>query len=168
MLAMAIVLALGIEAPVALWTVPAQAEWAPGDEHHLNVRLERPETAISMRGEVQLRAVLAVQGPAFRISHFLRPTGGIAFDVMDMQGRRVAPLEPPATSPPAPPQSSDGLTVVRPGQPMTLQVAEFPRWVFPGPGRYRVRLLVSLMNIAATPARYQQWFSNTVTADVID
>lgn len=162
---MSFVVAMLIQAATAPWSPPIQAHWT-GNGSSLEARIEANDRPILMRGETTLTVVLSSDDTDFRISPFITATRGIAFEVMDQDGKIVAPSEPIAISPPAPPLAESQLKVVASKTPLKIVVGERTINLFPKPGRYRVRAIISLMSIAGRASTYKQLRTNYVTVEV--
>ena len=88
-------------------------------------------------------AQLDIQGGGTKRFYGETPRG-VAFDVRDAAGDQVCPAEPPPWSPPPPPPGAETTVVVTPSAPYRFKLDEPGKWVFPGPGRYTVRAVLTL------------------------
>jgi len=157
------VLAMLVQVVTAAWAPPVQAQWA-GDGSNIKARMVSDDKPVSMNGSAALTVILSSNDGKFRVSPFITATRGIAFEVIDQNGK-VAPREPIAISPPGPPLDEEKLTVVTPNSPLEIKIGVRATNVFPNPGRYRIRALIKLMSIAG-PTAYQQLRTNYVTVEV--
>jgi len=146
------------------WAPPVQAQWA-GEGSTINARMASDDKPVSMNGLAALTVILSSNDGKLRVSPFIAATRGIAFEVVDQNGKLVAPLEPIAISPPAPPLDEGKLTVVTPNAPLEIKIDERITNVFPKPGRYRIRAVINLINFA-DPTMYRQLRTNYVMVEV--
>ena len=116
----------------------------PAGDDGLILRLNDPCPLSLMHGETAWRVTLSVNSGERRISKLTNIKRGLMLEVRAQDGKLVRPAEPPPSSPPLPPPPPDDNhpdeVVIRPGAATILQVNEATRWVFPGPGRYQVRV----------------------------
>lgn len=162
---MSFVVAMLIQVATAPWSPPIQAHWA-GDGSSLEARIEANDRPILMHGEATLTVILSSDDADFRISPFIAATRGIAFEVVDQEGKIVAPGEPIAISPAAPPLAESQLKVVASRTPLKIGIGERAINLFPKPGRYRIRAIISLISIAGRTSTYKQLRTNYVTVEV--
>jgi len=109
-----------------------------------------------------------------RVSDYLAHTRGVAFDVRTEDGRLVEPLEPPPPSSPVPPAPDNALQPLFESKPFSKHVGDPTRNIFPGPGRYQVRIVVDVMNFgeatwtrpAGDPANYAEFISPPIWVTV--
>lgn len=158
------VFAMLVQVVTAAWAPPVQAQWA-GDGSNIKARMASDDKPVSMNGSAALTVILSSNDGKLRVSPYITATRGIAFEVIDQNGKQVAPREPIAISPPAPPLDEGKLTVVTPNSPLEIKIGVRATNVFPNPGRYRIRALIKLMSIAG-PTAYQQLRTNYVTVEV--
>lgn len=161
------VLALLAQAAHVPWSPPAQAAW-DGDGSQITARIGPTGEPISIVGDIALTVTLSSHKSKLRVSPLIAATRGIAFEVVDQSGRSVAPREPMAISPPEPPFDESKLIAVTASTPMNIDISERAANVFPRPGRYRVRAIVSLMNIKSAPVAYKKLRTNYMTVTVSD
>jgi len=161
------VVAMLVQAATAPWSPPVQAQWVD-DGSGISARIEADRKPILMHGETRFAVILSSKNGGFRVSPFLAATRGIAFEVTDRSGEMVAPREPIPISPPPPPLAESQLRVVTSNTPLRAGIGERAVHLFPKPGRYRVRAIITLMSIAGPVAKYKQLRTNYVTVDVED
>ncbi len=158
------VFAMLAQVATAAWAPPVQAQWA-GDGSTINARMASDDKPVLMNGSATLTVILSSNDGKLRVSPFLAATRGIAFEVVDQNGKMVAPREPIAISPPEPPLDEKKLTVVTPNAPLKIKIDERATNVFPKPGRYRIRAIISLMSVAG-PTTYRQLRTNYVAIEI--
>jgi len=158
------VLAMLAQVATGAWAPPVQAQWG-GDGSTVNAHMASDDKPVSINGLAALTLILSSNDGKFRVSPFLAATRGMAFEVVDQNGNIVAPREPIAMSPPAPPLDEEKLTVVTPNTPLKIKIDERANNLFPKPGRYRIQAIISLMSIAG-PTTYRQLRTNYVVIEV--
>ncbi|MFL0588503.1 hypothetical protein ACH0BU_18020 [Sphingomonas olei] len=158
--------AAGLQTATEAWSPSAQGVWRGTASPDLNVSLSSAAATVAMDSSVPLKVALSSSQNAVSVSPMLNVTRGIAYEVRGANGHLVAPKEPIAISPPAPPVGLNGLKMIRSGSPLVAPTAVRAINLFPGPGRYRVRAVIFLMDIEERPARYAKLLSNEVVIDV--
>jgi hypothetical protein len=164
---MNVLLVLLAQTATSVWSPPVQAQWA-ADGSSIKVRIVSSDKPIPLHGATAVTVFLSSDDESLRVSPFMKVTRGIAFEVIDQSGKMVAPREPIAISPPAPPLSRSKLVAATPNNPLKVEIGERASNLFPKAGRYRIRAVVSLMNVAAVPAISKQVRSNYVAIEVTD
>lgn len=162
---MQIIIQAMLQAAVLPWSPPAQAVW-PKEDMAIEANLLADDGHVSLEAETKMTLILSTRQSDFLISPFLAATRGVAFEVLNEKGEIVAPQEPIAISPPAPPMTTDKLTRVGKAAPLKIDIVERSVNIFPQPGRYRVRAIVRLMNSSMSPAIYEQVRTNYVNVVV--
>lgn len=154
-----------LQAAVLPWSPPAQAEW-PKEDMVIEANLLADEEHVSLDTQTKITPILSTRSSDFLVSPFVAATRGVAFEVLNEKGEIVAPREPIAISPPAPPLTTDKLTRVGKAAPLKIDIVERSVNIFPQPGRYRVRAVVRLMNSSMSPAIYKQVRTNYIDVEV--
>ena len=160
-------LAAGLQSASDAWSPPAQGAWHGTASPGLDVRLSSPTETVAMDGTVPLTVTLSSSKDSIGVSPMINVTRGIAYEVSDFRGRIVAPKEPIAISPPAPPLGVDRLTMVKRGSPFVVAAGARAINLFPAPGRYRIRAVIYLMDVEGLPTRRADLRSNELVIDVI-
>lgn len=158
----AIIVALASAAP----TIPIQAEWDAGRQPGITASITAPARPVRIGDKVTLDVKVAVDKGPFRASPFLAASRGVSFQVTDAKGAAVKPLEPMPISPPAPPVQPSALVGIEPGKPLSIEVKEPARFLFPGAGKYKIRTTIRFMDASSTPARYLTATSDAVIIQV--
>lgn len=161
-----LLLVAGLQSAAAAWSPSAQGAWRGSASPDLDVGLSSAATTVAMGSTVPLKVRLASSRNAVSVSPMLNVTRGIAYEVRGVDGRLVAPREPIAISPPTPPVGLDGLMTIRPDGPFVAVAGARAINLFPGPGRYRVRAVIFLMDIEERPTRRAKLISNELVIDV--
>ena len=138
----------GVIAAIAMqgFAFIGEAAWDAKARPALNVELRPQAAPASMGGWVDFDVELRAPDGRIAVSPFLTTTRGMLFEVLDRDGKRVSPLEAMPGSPPAPPLMDDKLASFGGGTPYVAKAREKARWLFPGPGAYRMRAVVVLAN----------------------
>jgi hypothetical protein len=158
----AIIVALGSAAP----SIPAQAEWDAGAKPAITVSIAAPSRPVKIDDKVTLDVKIAIDQGPFRASPFLAASRGVSFQVTDTKGVVVRPLEPMPISPPAPPVQPGALVSIDPGKPLSIQVKEPAKYLFPGAGKFKVRATIRFMDASSTPPHYLSATSDGVIVEV--
>ncbi|QNE32037.1 hypothetical protein F1C10_08850 [Sphingomonas sp. NBWT7] len=162
-----VVLTMITQTATAAWSPPVQAEWR-GDGSAINAHIVSNGKQIPMDGVTALTVLLSSDDGSLRVSPFIAATRGIAFEVIDQSGKMVAPREPIAISPPAPPIDRSKLTAATVDRPLKVTIGERASNLFPKPGKYRVRAIIRLLSVAVAPATYKHLRTNYVVVEVAD
>ena len=110
-----------------------------------------------MSGYAEIDLALTNTGQPVYVSKFFGSARGVAWSVEDQRGRRQPPAEPMPISPPEPPpppylpgqslaEMGRGMILLERGATIRVKVQDFAKWIFPGPGDWRVRLHLRLRN----------------------
>lgn len=105
------------------------------------------------KGSESIPRELLVQILEFAISPFVQETRGIALKVETLSGQPVDPAIPMPISPPPPPLEPYQLTRVAKGSSFLVHIREPTSTVFPGPGDYRMTVVLFLMDVGSQPSR---------------
>jgi hypothetical protein len=162
-----VLLAMLAHTATSVWSPPVQAQWA-ADGSSIKARVVSSDKPIALHGATAVTVFLSSDDGSLRVSPFIKVTRGIAFEVIDQSGKMVAPREPIAISPPAPPLSRSKLVAATPSNPLKVEIGERASNLFPKAGRYRIRAVVSLMDVAAVPVIFKKVRSNYVVVEVAD
>ncbi len=127
------------------------ATWPKGQQPKVSVALAA-DGRLTFGGHPALTATVSSVGGDVKVGRFLGPTRGLAFEVEDAEGRRVCPAEEPPWSPPPPPPSDDTTVLVTPSTPFHFALNETGKWIFPGPGEYKIRAVLVLWGAGAERA----------------
>ena len=129
-------------------TMAGYAAWPEGQTPQVSVALAA-EGRLTFGGHPVLTATVSSVGGDVTISRFLGPTRGLAFEVENAEGKRVCPAEEPPWSPPPPPPSDEATVLVAPSTPFRFNLDEPGKWIFPGPGDYKIRAVLVLWGAGA-------------------
>lgn len=142
--------AICLAAAATSWSPPAQAVWS-GTALPVEVRVSSP--MLSMSDNARIDVELVAQADEFAISPFVQATRGIALKVETLSGQPVDPAIPMPISPPPPPLEPYQLTRVAKGSSFLVHIREPTSTVFPGPGDYRMTVVLFLMDVGSQPSR---------------
>ena len=145
----------------------AYAAWPDGKPPTVSITLAADEP-LRFADHLPLDAIISSTGGDITVSRFLEPSQGIAFEVRDAKGVVVCPAESPPWSPPPPPPNDQTTVLVTPSTPYRTRLYEAGKWVFPGPGTYSVRAVLTLWGPGAEGAapRYTA-VSSPLVVDVL-
>ncbi len=146
------------------WAPVAQATWPADTSEPFVVRLVPAGQPVRLEGAFSATvSITTVNGTG--LDPLIGSGRGLFMQVTDRSGREVRGQTVLSIPPPSPPVPLTALKSPSGGKPLTVNYSEHASALFPGPGRYTVQAVLTVVDIRSS--RYLRAYSQKVEVDVL-